>query len=149
MSPEKKRKEKEGGKKTTKKVKGLEIVNLKDAPALDVGIRGLTLKVLSGEGSPTLTENLVVGYLFLEPGAKIESHHHTHEEFQYVLSGTGTLEDAKGKKTELRPEMGFYCPKGSEGAHTITNISNYQLNILFIHSTEKGGKMPTLTWSED
>jgi len=65
-----------------------------------------------------------------------------------VLSGTGTLEDAKGKKTELRPEMGFYCPKGPEGAHTITNTSDYQMNILFIHSTAEGGKMPTLSWSK-
>lgn len=143
MSHEKK------SKRSKKKVKGLEIVNLKSAPALDVGIKGLTLKVLSGEGSPTPTENLVVGYLFLEPGAIIESHHHDYEEFQYVLSGTGTLEDAKGKKTELRPEMGFYCPKGPEGAHTIKNTSDYQMNILFIHSTEKGGKMPTLSWSKD
>jgi uncharacterized cupin superfamily protein len=91
----------------------------------------------------------VIGYLFLEPGAIIESHHHNFEEFQYVLSGFGTLEDANGNITELHPELGFYCPKGPEGAHTITNTSDYQLNILFIHSTEKGGKMPTLTWSQD
>jgi len=43
MSPKKK------SKSSKKKVKGLEIVNLKSAPALDVGINGLTLKVLSGE----------------------------------------------------------------------------------------------------
>ncbi|MCK5587892.1 MAG: cupin domain-containing protein [Candidatus Lokiarchaeota archaeon] len=149
MSPKKKRKAKEGSKKTKKEVKGLDIVNLKDAPALDVGIKGLTLKILCGKGAPTATENLVVGYLFLEPGAVIESHHHDYEEFQYVLSGTGILEDTKGNKTELRPEMGFYCPSGPEGVHKITNTGDYQLNILFIHSTEKGGKMPQLTWSDD
>ncbi len=143
MSPKKKVK----GSKS--KIKGLKITELKDASSLDVGIEGLTLKALCGENTPLATENLVIGYLFLEPGAKIESHHHDYEEFQYVLSGAGTLEDAKGNKTELHPEMGFYCPKGPDGAHTITNTSDYQLNILFIHSTEKGGKMPTLTWSED
>lgn len=144
MSPKKK------SKRSKKKVKdGLRIIELKDASPLDVGIKGLTLKALCGENTSIATENLVIGYLFLEPGAQIENHHHDYEEFQYVLSGVGTLEDTNGNITELHPEMGFYCPKGPEGAHTITNTSDYQLNILFIHSTGKGGKMPTLTWSKD
>jgi len=144
MSPKKK------SKRSKKKAKdGLRIIELKDASPLKIDIKGLTLKTLCGESTSIETENLVIGYLFLEPGAQIESHHHTHEEFQYVLSGAGTLEDANGNITELHPEMGFYCPKGPEGAHTITNTSDYQMNILFIHSTEKGGKMPTLSWSKD
>ncbi len=144
MSPKKK------SKRSKKKAKdGLRIIELKDASPLDVGIKGLTLKALCGATTSIATENLVIGYLFLEPGAQIESHHHDYEEFQYVLSGVGTLEDANGNITELHPELGFYCPKGPEGAHTITNTSDYQMNILFIHSTEKGGKMPTLSWSKD
>jgi quercetin dioxygenase-like cupin family protein len=143
MSPKK------NEKSSKKEVRGLKIVKLKDAPPLDVGIKGLTLKALCGENTSITTENLVVGYLFLEPGATIESHHHDYEEFQYVLSGAGILEDAKGNKTELRPEMGFYCPAGGEGMHKIINNSDYQMNILFIHSTAEGGKMPTLTWKED
>jgi len=131
---------------SSKSEHGLKIIKLKDAQSLDVGIRGLLLKVLCGENTPT--DNLVVGYLYLEPGATIETHYHDYEEFQYVLSGSGILEDAKGNKTELLPEMGFYCPAGPDGTHKITNTTDYQLNILFIHSTPKGGKMPTLTWSK-
>ena len=98
--------------------------------------------LIADEQTPTL--GLVTGVVeLLDPGRKIDLHHHEVEEFQYIVSGTGLARDAHGTKYPVAPGTCVYCRPGPEGAHEFENTGQDPLVILFVFSSP-GGRFPAI-----
>lgn len=76
-------------------------------------------------------------------GCTISLHHHSVDELQYVLSGTGILRDANGNEYPMSAGMSVYCAPRPEGAHEFENTGSSPLAFLFVFRSP-GGKFPEI-----
>jgi len=102
--------------------------------------KGLITKILCDEQTPT--DNLVCCYLVYPPGTKNELHYHPVEELQIIISGYGKLRDIDGTEYHLRPGTFFYCPAGIEGSHVIEAEKDLPMAMIYVYSSQGGGRVP-------
>jgi quercetin dioxygenase-like cupin family protein len=106
---------------------------------------GYRRKVFCDERTPT--QNLLSGYVVMEPGEKLDLHAHEVEELQIFLSGYGTIGDIDGIKHSVGPGSFLYCPPGIDGAHSFENTGDIPFNFIFVFSSA-GGTRPSIIWVE-
>lgn len=80
--------------------------------------------------------------------SRIPLHYHNCETFHYVLYGCGVMRDSSGKAHRIRPGDAIYCGKGPEGSHSIENLDEFPLAILWVHAYPKGRRENT-TWIKE
>jgi len=89
------------------------------------------IEIYTADGTPTVgTSSMLVAELEFRPGQRLQPpHRHENEEFQYVISGSGTWH-LNGKDIPLQPGDLMYAKPGD--LHGIANTGTEPLRFLVV-----------------
>ena len=98
-----------------------------------------SIRVYTEEGTPTVgTESMLAAELEFLPGKRLQPpHRHVHEEFQYVIEGSGTW-TLNGKEVPLQKGDLMYAKPGD--LHGIANTGTEPLRFFVVKWISKGGE---------
>jgi len=107
----------------------MQYVRLEDVQG-DIFPAGRHSRVLVGKGA-LQANHFVTGHSRIFVGGRIPPHSHANEEVYVILSGKGKM--TVGDESQVVEGFGVvYIPSNVE--HSLTNIGNEELEILYIYS---------------